>query len=57
MQDETDNTASVANDTTTLEADVCSAVERGRDVQKIVRQLDAPGVLTGLVVHVNPLQP
>ena len=39
MQDETDNTVSVANDTTTLEADVCSAVERGHDVQKIVRQL------------------
>lgn len=39
MQDETDNTVSVANDTTTLEADVCSAVGRGHDVQKIVRQL------------------
>lgn len=39
MQDETGNTLSVANDTTTLEADVCSAVEQGHDVQKIVRLL------------------
>jgi hypothetical protein len=39
VQDETGNTLSVANDTTTLEADVCSAVEQGRDVQKIVRLL------------------
>ena len=30
---------SVANDTTTLEADVCSAVEQGHDVQKMVQQL------------------
>jgi hypothetical protein len=51
MQDEADNTMRVANDTTTLEADVCSAVERGHDVQKIVRQLDAAGrtqAVTGL---------
>ncbi len=38
MQNETGNTLSVANDTTTLEADVCSVVEQGHDVQKIVRQ-------------------
>ncbi|MGB4467483.1 MAG: DUF6781 family protein [Azovibrio sp.] len=39
MQDETDNTLNVANDIAALEAEVCSAVERGHDVQETVRQL------------------
>jgi hypothetical protein len=39
MQNETVNTMGGGNDAAMLEAEVCSAVEQGHDVQKIVRQL------------------